>query len=630
MNTSLGIDFFRTVNEEGSNGWAQVYARIPFDDFELYEKGALFGIIAGKPVENWADVEAEVMSWADEYFNKATVGGDLANFVVGFREKYPEVESAWLWVMPKSDGSRELKTVRWGLVGVNLTRGGREFDLTAGEGKIIRGLASVGDRLVMWSGKLGEYLKTDEFKKVEQNEVMNLGNKLTESREAAAGLFFDFDKAKAPETTEKEEVEEGFQKKEEPRESVVEEEVSQGKEEDLAGEELIGPVKAKDKLTNWWRKMSPGNRTVLKIDHEGVQKRKKWAVLMGVVFLILLVVSLISGSIKIAADREAKKWNEFAEPITKSIQEATDLVKINPSGAKKIIDDTRKTFDIQKAEFVSGKYKDQVASLETQLNNAWTVVSGEKESQIEELTNIQLVRPGFVGDRMSLIKDGSVLVVDKTLGTVVSAVLATKDIKVVAGKGEGMGWVDAISDGSNALILTEKGVSVNGGDTGGIVFDMAVSKAVSLGKFGANLYVLDAGNKEIYKYGAISDGYGDRIRWLAQDQSISVNPVDMAIDSDVWVLGDAGVVERFRRGVREQFSLSGVPEGIKTSRIAVQSEGSSLAMLDSVDGMVVVCSKDTGNCDQQLKSEKLKSATDIEYDGADLLVLANGVVGVLK
>ncbi|TRZ42343.1 hypothetical protein D4S03_12405, partial [bacterium] len=357
---------------------------------------------------------------------------------------------------------------------------------------------------------------------------------------------------------------------------------------------------------------------------------KKWAVLLGVLFLILLSVSLVTGSLKIKADREAKKWREFFEPITKNILEAQDLVKINPSGARKLVDDVRKTFDIQKAEFVKGKYKNEVAALEQKINDAWTITSGEKESQIEELVNIQLVRPGFVGERMSLIKAGSVLVLESKLGIVVSAVTATKDIKVVAGKGEGLGWLDGLSDGSRVLILNSKGVSVNGKETGGIVFDMAVSKAVALGRFGANLYVLDSGNKEIYKYGAISDGYGDRTRWLKQDQTISVAPVDMAIDSDVWVLGDSGQVERFRRGVREQFTLSGVPGGAKTSKIAVQMDGPSLAMLDTNSGTVIVCSKETGNCEQQLKSEKLKLASDIEYDGSSLLVLSSGTVGVLK
>lgn len=621
VNTSLSINFYRTVNEGGSNGWAQVYARIPFDDYELSEKGALFGVVLGKPLENWADMEAEVMGWVDEFFNKVETGGDLGLFAKEFKEKYEEVEGAWLWIMPQKDGKREVKTVHWGLSGVSLIREKREYNLAGEEDKVVRGMAMAKDRLVMWSGKLGEMIKEEKEKIFNEEKVMSFGNMLAQSREAGAGLFFDFDKQ---EITETEAINEDLNRS--PIRSGMTEKVV----EDLAGEELVGPVRAGDRLLNWWKNIKLFKKQDLLIDQPGVTKRKKWAFLLGIIFLIILAVSLITGSIKIRADREAKSWREFSEPITKNIQEAADLVKINPSGARKLIDDVRKTFDIQKARFVKGKYKNEVAALEAKLNEAWTVTSGEKESQIEELVNIQLVRPGFEGDRMSLIKIGSVLVIDTKLGTVVSATTANKDIKVVAGMGEGLGWLDSLSDGSRVLILTSKGVNVNGKTAGGVIFDMAVSKAVAIGRFGANLYVLDSGNKEIYKYTAINNGFGDRTRWLKQDQSVSVNPVDIAIDSDVWVLGDLGVVERFRRGVREQYVLSGVPVGAKTSKLAVQMDGPSLAMLDTNAGVVIVCSKETGNCGQVLKSEKLKQARDVEYDGNNLLVLLSGTVGVLK
>ena len=38
-------------------------------------------------------------------------------------------------------------------------------------------------------------------------------------------------------------------------------------------------------------------------------------------------------------------------------------MSINPSGGRKLVDDVRKTFDIQKAEFVKGKYKDEALRL---------------------------------------------------------------------------------------------------------------------------------------------------------------------------------------------------------------------------------------------------------------------------
>lgn len=630
MNTSLGINFLRTVNEEGSNGWAQVYARIPFDDYELRDKGALFGVFLGKQAENWADVEAELMEWVDEYFNKAEKGGEMMEFAKVLREKYPEIDGAWMWVTPKEDGRRELKIIRWGEAGVILVRNNGEFELTKEEGKVISGAAMEKDTIKMWSGTLGKMLVEDQEKK-ETNEdtAMNYGNKLVEAREAGAGLFFVFDKYQTEGIEFSEKVDEEIS--EVMATDIDEENVSEQATEDLAGETIVGKMGTKEKLVNWWRKIKPVKRQELRVERVETTKRKRWAVFLGVLFLILLSVSLVTGSIKIKADREAKKWNDFSEPITKSIQEAQDLVKINPSGAKKLMEDVKNTFNVQKAEFVNGKYKTELAKLEEQVNVAWTTTSGEKQSQINELVNIQLIRAGFVGDRMSLIKDSNLLVLDSKMGVVVTVVTASKDIKVVAGKGDTAGWVDTVSDGSKVLVLDSKGVSLNGTDLNGIVFDMAVNKPIALGLFGANVYVLDSGNKEIYKYGAISDGYGERTMWLKQGQSIDVNPVDMAIDASVWILGDNGVVEKFTRGTREQFTLNGVPDGAKTTKIALQQTGTSLALLDTTNGMVIVCNKTTGNCDQQLKSDKLKTASDIEYDGSgNLLVLINGTVGVLN
>ena len=621
MNTSLGIKFFRTVNEEGSNGWAQVYARIPFDDYELKDKGALFGVVIGKSTENWTEIEGEVMEWVDQYFNKVETGGGMGDFGGLFREKYPEVDGAWLWITLNDSGGRELKMIRWGEAGVLLRRDGQEYDLAGEEGKVVRGMAMKKDAVVMWSGQLKNTLKEGEFlSEADQDKIALLGNLLTEAREAGAGLFFDFEEMDV--------VVQKNQAKERVEEIEVVKEVRI--DEDLAGEILVGPVGTKERLINWW-KQKRLRGAELRVDREGGSKRKKWAVMLGIIFLVLLMISLVTGSIKIKADREAKKWRDFSEPITKNIQEAEGLMSINPAGARKLVEDVRAVFDVQRAEFVQGKYANEVVALEEKINKAWTVTSGEKQSQIEEAVNIQLVREGFEGERLSLVKGSSVAVVDSKLGTVVTVDVSKKDIKVVAGKGEGLGWIDAINDGTKTYILNLKGVSVDNKTNGGIVFDLAVNKAVALGRFGANIYVLDGGNKEIYKYGAISDGFGDRSRWLKQDQSMVVVPVDMAIDADVWILGENGSVEKYRRGAKEQFSLSGVSAGTKTTKLAVEQTGVRLAMLDTTKGVVIVCNKETGVCDSQLLSEKLKTARDIEFDESNnLLVLLPGVIGVLK
>jgi len=188
-----------------------------------------------------------------------------------------------------------------------------------------------------------------------------------------------------------------------------------------------------------------------------------------------------------------------------------------------------------------------------------------------------------------------------------------------------------VGDNSRMVVLNSSGVrnAINGQDL--IKFDAAVAKPVAMGRFGSNLYILDQGNKEIFKYAAIGDGYGERSRWLKQDQNMSILPVDMAIDSDIWVVSAEGEVEKYRRGSKENFSISGLTSGVKISRMAVEPEGDRIALLDNNSGVVAVCSKTSGSCTQLLKSEKLREAKDVEFDEkGNLLVLLPGVVGILK
>lgn len=636
MNTGLGLSFWRIVNEEGSNGWAQIYARIPFDDAELKSKGALFGVVFGEDKEDWAEKDTELMTWVEEYFNKLETVGDLVDFGEKWRSRYPELTGVWVWI--NAEGKRrELRVAKWGEAAIILTRNQKEFDFSKNllEGKVVKGLIEEGDKLSILTGKIRKEIAEALPKSLEE-DIAKWNKELINSSDAAAGLIFNFGKLSEEteeeyatfEKNEKVTVEEpmipeSFEKEKEP---VIEERRRPG---DLAQDRLVGPIGMKEKVVNWWMRFRP-------IEQRGVvarpenTKRKKWSMLLGILFLILLLVSIVTGSIKMKRTAELKKWQSFSEPIEKSLQEAGSLVSINPTGAKKLIEDVRVEFDTGKAQFVNSKFKNELADLEKKINDTWTVASGEKESQIGELLRIDLVRQGFKGDRLNLLKDNQFLSLDSAMGVIVSAEARTKDIKVVAGKGEGLGWIDVVSDGK-IMVLNSAGVrsAVDGADL--IKFDAAVAKPVALGKFGSNLYVLDQGNKEIYKYAAISEGFGDRTRWLKQDQTISGEPVDMAIDSDIWVVSERGQVERFRRGSKEQFTLNGLPAVLKVRRIAVDQNNPKIALLDSTNAVVIVCDKENGSCGQTLKSGKLLEATDIEFDSqGNLLVLINGVVGVMK
>lgn len=621
VNTGLGLSFYRVVSEEGSNGWAQVFARVPFDDSELMDKGALFGVVSGKDKDRWVETEEKLMAWVEEYFNKSEKKGDLAAFFDKWQEEYPGLTGGWIWVV-EEDGHREVVMAGTDKVEISLLRKEKEFNFSSGlvGGRAARGRVTEGDRVALWTEGLLEGDEEASLLRMKEEGITHLNDRLKNDGLAAAGLVLDFLQFDKP-----------------ADEEVPEERVAVVVREApiLADEKLVGPLGIKEKVSNWWmevsRKLTSVSRRGSSVERRENPKRKKMAVGLGVVFLILLLISLISGSIKMRNEAESKIWKEFVEPIEKSLSEAVGLAPLNPSGARKLIQDSRDSYESKKSEFAKGKHSQDLVELGLKIEESWTLVSGEKESEVEEVARIDLVRQGFGGNRMSLVKSGQLVVMDERMGVVVTVELMTKDIKVAAGKGEGLGWLDVVGDTKKIMTLSSSGVrnAQTGQDL--VKFDAAVVRPIAMERFGDNLYILDQGNKEIFKYAAGGEGFGERARWLKQDQSMEITPVDMAIDSDIWVVSEDGQMERFRRGSKEQFGLSGLSSGLKIVRVAVELEGDRVALLDSTSGAVAICSKTTGACSQLLKSEKLREAKDLEFDETGkLLILLPGVVGVLK
>ena len=652
---NLSLKFLRVVNELGLNGWAQVYARVPFGEEELGEKGALFGAIFSKK-ENESEKEAEILVWTDEYYNAVKKAGDLAGLWKSFREKYPDVDSAWVWVSLEN-GRRKVRMTRKGSSGVLILRGEERGEISENSGDgVTVGEVESNDELILWAGDMEKFLpileKKDEDNETKADEAVA---KLAKEKIGAAGLMLKFG-----ELSEDEGIKEAEKKIDKNKEKVVESKEVMGDDEEggeeviaksvpgpelysmeekperelirdddgseMVSDRLVGPVGPKDKVANWWRRLS--SRGGLMVG-SGNEKKKKAAMGLGVLFLVLLIISVVIGSMRIRSDREEKRWRDFSEPIEQKITEAENLGKINLVGSKKILEEAKTSLSTGKGDFAESKYTGAVAELEQRLDRAWQEVSGEKESELLSPIDFGLIREGFGGDRLALVEDDSFLALDSRLGVVASVETDAKKMEIVAGKGAGQNWTDLTAVGKKGYVLASSGIGAVTDEVVIAPFDSAVAKPVALSAFGSNLYVLDQGNRELYRYSVSSGSIGERIRWLKQDETIDLIPVDMSIDGDIWIVGGTSEVIKFRRGVKENFSISGGPEQAKYVRVATGEK--DLALLDREQGWIVIFKKEDGVFESQLKSVKFTQAEDIEFDGAGRLwVMISGMMAQVR
>jgi len=626
VNKGLALRFLRVVNESGLNGWGQIYARMPFGDEEEFSKGALFGAVFAKGEMN-PEKEAEILVWVDEYYNGIEKGGALGDFWKKFTDKFGEVDSAWVWVVAEN-GDRKTRVIRIGESGVVIDKGGVRA-LMEGErnqGKVVVGEMKEGDEMVIWAGGLKDYIDELKDRAVgEEERVDGVVGKLFRNQVGGAGLVLSFlDNGEEEEKYE----EEVAISKVEPE--IVADTLTSPDPQEIVSERLVGSLRPKDRVVNWWRRVS--TRRGILVGRGRPEGHKRVAIGLGVVFLIFLIGSVVFGSLKIKADKENDRWAAFSEPIEKKRLEAESMVTINQVGSKNLLEEARTAFESGKGAFSNTKHQVKIADLEKKLNDSWQKTSGEKEAIFTNQISLELVRQGFSGSRLVWSKNDAFLVMDSILGIVASVGTNSKEIKVVAGKGESSGWTDLTAFGKTGFVLGGSGLGLLGTEAKITPFDSAISEPVALGAFGSSLYLLDKGSKEIFKYTISGDTPGERQRWLKQGESVGVgSPEDLAIDGDIWIVGDEVTVERFRRGVKERFSLSGVPEGAVFSRIAIEREGENMALLDSRKGQVVIFKKEDGSFVSQLSSSQFKEASDIDFDGdGRLWVLTKGTMSEVR
>lgn len=134
--------------------------------------------------------------------------------------------------------------------------------------------------------------------------------------------------------------------------------------------------------------------------------------------------------------------------------------------------------------------------------------------------------------------------------------------------------------------------------------------------FNGNLYLLDAQNNQIHKYTATAAGYTPQAApYFSANAQIDLSKaVDMAIDGDVWILNDNGIVRRFRSGANVPFQLGALETPLKNPVALYARAGSdSLYIADAGNQRIVEFDKN-GKFVRQFKAaaEKTDALTNLQ------------------
>ena len=116
-----------------------------------------------------------------------------------------------------------------------------------------------------------------------------------------------------------------------------------------------------------------------------------------------------------------------------------------------------------------------------------------------------------------------------------------------------------------------------------------------IASYGGNLYVVDVGASQIWRFRPGANGYEEEPEpYFADGKQVNLNGVQaMAIDGNIWLLFTDGRLLKFFTGDQRPFELHGVPGGISApTSLAVPLEGDLLYILDAGNGRIVEVTKE--------------------------------------
>lgn len=501
-------------------------------------------------------------------------------------------------------------------------------------GLLVRGGASVS---LCRQGKLGKLVDSEDELQVvvgelQDSDVLLLASSDLFARVAYAKLKTWFVQAMGPDT---EEVSRGLE--EVAEKMAVEANRGQGRKAwggvvvGLARESesevaVTDQVKKRGGLV-WWRNMFASKRIGgVYLRRKGVFSRRKRLGLMVVAVIVLaLGASLVFGwRRRIEAEKQVR-LAEIVEPVEQNLVEAQGRMAIDRLEARRLVEEAGVRVEEALGQFgEETKEREQLEELAAKVEEVGLKVAGVEKVELDLFLDLSLVSEGFFGESMARVEDW-VVVLDPSGGLLMKIGGVNKQAQVVAGDDE-LAGASLVGGGTDKALVVVSGrvlvVDPNSDENDEGPED-EWQEVVGAASFGTNVYVLDKGEGEIWRYRAVEGDDWVRQRWLAPGISPDFSQtVDMAIDGDVWVLDGDGSVRRYSRGASTGFSVSGFGEAVEACCIEV-NEG--VFVLDKAKERVIEYS-DEGVFLKQMVWESVGLISDMAVVEGKVLLLSGSKV----
>ncbi|MCQ3944622.1 MAG: hypothetical protein DPW11_02505 [bacterium] len=359
------------------------------------------------------------------------------------------------------------------------------------------------------------------------------------------------------------------------------------------------------------------------------EEPRKFNLLLGSMLGVILIILIITGAY-VRIEKKAK--SEYETAVSRSenmIREAEDVAESNPERSKILISQSIEVLELYLATRPKSNYEAAAKSGLERIRNKEQEILKVRGTTLSPTIELSLLSENLKSDQIVDDGSGSMYFWDDSSRSIVG--VSVKDLSKVTFNVENERFVRPFSTRDGVYTGFSAGGIWSGSKSEQKVVvptDSEWGEISQVATFGNNIYLLDRGLGEIWKYAATDTGYAERKRWFGKGIVLDLSRVvDWVVDGDIWLLTSSGKLEKYSRGVPANFVLTGFPSESETGGlvdpIALSIVDDKIYVLERGAKRVVTFGLD-GKYVEQYVSEDFGRASDLMvYEGKGYALVDN-------
>lgn len=322
-----------------------------------------------------------------------------------------------------------------------------------------------------------------------------------------------------------------------------------------------------------------------------VGKRKKIQIYVAIILLLGLFISSYFGYQKNKKTAAENKYQQLKTELENQLNNISLVKSMNLEAAQTGAKESEKLVDQMSKLSI---HQDEVDQFKTQINLLLSQ-TGVNENYIPDTffdTSLIISNPQY---KDILLADGKIYLLDSANGRIDSLSISEKSSKSILISENIKSATKIFGDNKNLYLLYQDHISqINDSSIDQKISFSDIKEAINITDiqiWNGSIYSIDSDNQTIWKFTPNSSGFSSPQNWLKNDKKLSLGPISLAIDGEIWVLYQNGQIDNYLSGVKDNFKLSGTNQFTQTKNLDLSVEDDGFISFTDNQNIIFVYKK---------------------------------------